>query len=91
MQRKNLILIKKDDFIKSRHSGENRSLENFQLFEKTGFRLPAFAGTSFAGMTENRIFRLLMNSSKNMVYFSLPMVDYFPLAGIRQDGYRLGQ
>jgi hypothetical protein len=37
-----------DDLVKSRHSGENRSPENLQLFEKTGFRLPAFAGTSFA-------------------------------------------
>jgi hypothetical protein len=42
-----------DDLIKSResrHSCESRSPE---LHELTGFPLPAFAGTSFAGMTKN--------------------------------------
>jgi len=42
-----------DDLIisrESRHSCESRSPE---LHELTGFPLPAFAGTSFAGMTKN--------------------------------------
>jgi hypothetical protein len=38
----------------------------FNYLEKldSGSPLPAFAGTSFAGMTENRIFKLLADSSK---------------------------
>jgi hypothetical protein len=31
--------FKIDEFVKSRHSGENRSPDALQLFEKTGFRL----------------------------------------------------
>jgi len=32
-------VIRDDSLIKSRHSGENRSPDDLQLFEKTGFRL----------------------------------------------------
>jgi hypothetical protein len=36
---KNLKAVKYDGLVKSRHSGENRSPDDLQLFEKTGFRL----------------------------------------------------
>ena len=63
-----------DDLLKSRHSGENRSPVNLWTFEKTGFQLPAFAGTSFAGMTEKHTFGLLTSSShlNSFQFFSMP-------------------
>jgi len=33
------LAINVDAFVKSRHSGENRSPDGLQLLEKTGFRL----------------------------------------------------
>jgi hypothetical protein len=35
----NNLLINVDEFVKSRHSGENRSPDGTQLLENTGFRL----------------------------------------------------
>ena len=50
---KNVTAARVDGLVKNRHSGENRSPGNLSRVERTKFRLPAFAGTSFAGMTEN--------------------------------------
>jgi len=52
-----------DDLVKSResrHSCESRSTE---LIELTGFPLPAFAGTTFAGMTKMGPKKIFTNSS----------------------------
>jgi len=37
--RKKLIKLNNDKLVKSRYSGKNRSNDNLQLLEKTGFRL----------------------------------------------------
>ncbi len=64
-----ILLIKIDDLVKShksRHSCGSRSPE---LFELTGFPLPAFARTSFAGMTKRGPKGLFTRSSKLILFF----------------------